>query len=420
MLGQAYFERRLGDIYELSPIPYLAGVGELSDGTDRLDVQWELNVAVTGEPVLAISTKTVIGPDRMAKGIRFVEWRLVGESVDGGFTATIEDVILSHLSFSSGEEYTTYFGHFRQMDLNRRGAESPTQLEGLVRNLEFMGLEWGRHGTEQRLDRFHVNVAGRQVYFHHYTGQKRLKELIEIDRLDRAILGEIHVPIVVGETLEAAMTTLEMIEWFTAFLTMNRTFSPLIRLTTQGTFCGWRITELASDPYRRAGVIDNHLLQGGLKTAFDQTFANFVSLEPNLKLRRFIDTLLVMRNQKQPEFLLAGLLLSYEFFTTMFLTDKGKPPPQESNVQQKLNQVNAFLRFIPKAMLDDTLRKDIRNPLFHQGAIVGADMTTLWDWYTSYFDLLIQIVFVVLGYSGNYISPVNHQPTPVPTPAAKK
>ena len=127
-----------------------------------------------------------------------------------------------------------------------------------------------------------------------------------------------------------------------------------------------------------------------------------------------------MRNQKQPEFLLAGLLLSYELFTTMFLTDKGKPPHQESNVQQKLNKLNAYLRFIPKAMLDDTLRKDIRNPLFHQGAIDGADMATLWDWYTSYFDLLIQIVFVVLGYSGDYISPINHQPTAVPTPVAKK
>ncbi len=108
MLGQAYFERRLGDIYDLSPIPYLAGVGELSDETESLDVQWELNVAVTGEPVLAISTKTFIGPDRMAKGIRFVKWHLVGESEDGGFTATIQGLILSHLSSLSGEEYTTY------------------------------------------------------------------------------------------------------------------------------------------------------------------------------------------------------------------------------------------------------------------------------------------------------------------------
>lgn len=420
MLGQLYFERRLGDIYDLSPIPYLAGVGELSDGTAPLEVQWELNVAVTGEPVLAISTKTVIGPDRMAKGNRFVEWRLVGQSVNGEFTASAEGVILSRMAFSSAEEYTTYFGHFRQMHLSRPGAGSPTRIEALVRNLEFMGLEWGQYGTEKRLDRFHVNVAGRQVSFHHYAEHKRLKDLIGTDRLDRAILGEIHVPIGASEPIEAAMATLEMIEWFTAFLTMNRTFAPLVRLTDNEGLCGWRIMELGSDPFRRGDIVDNYLIPCGMKVALETAFPSFLKLDPKLDLRRFIDMMLVMRNQKQPEFMLAGLLLSYEFFTTKFLTDQGKPPPQESNVQQKLNQLNSYLRFIPKAMLDDTLRKDIRNPLFHQGAIVGADMATLWDWYTSYFDLLIQVVFVVLGYSGNYISPVNHQPTAVPTPAVKK
>jgi len=243
--------------------------------------------------------------------------------------------------------------------------------------------------------------------------------LIGIDRIDRALLGEIHVPILANESLDAAMTTLEMVEWFTALLTMNRTFAPIVRFSDRGGFCGWRIMCLGSDPYRRSEIVDNSVISGGLKNAFEEAFATFVNLEPKLQLRRFIDMLLVMKKQNQLEFLLAGLLLSFEFFTTMFLTDKWKPL-QETNVQQKLNQLNAYLRFIPKAMLDDTLRKEIRNPLFHSGAIVGADMETLWDWYTSYFDLLIQIVFVVLGYSGEYISPIHHQPTLVPTPVAKK
>ena len=47
-------------------------------------------------------------------------------------------------------------------------------------------------------------------------------------------------------------------------------------------------------------------------------------------------------------------------------------------------------------------------------------MPTLWEWYTSYFDLLIQIVFVVLGYGGQYISPINNQPTPVPEASAEE
>ncbi len=419
MLGQHYFERRLGDIFDLSPIPYMSGGGELADGTAPLQVQWELAVAVTGEPILALSTRTVLGPDRMAKDGRFVEWRLSGHSEDGAYEVTVEGAILSQLSFTTNEEYATYFGHFKTMKIDRVGASSPTTLHALVRNLDFLGLEWSQHGTQQRQDKFHVNVAGRQVYYHHYADNERLKELIGIDRIDRAILGEIHVPITAGESVEAALNILEMIEWLTAFLTMNRTFSPVIKLTDQGNVCGWLITATSSDPYRRGEIIDNHFIPGGLKAAIEAMHPSFVSLEPKLELRRFVDMVLVMRNQKQLEFMLAGLLLSYEFFTTMFLTDKGQPPAQESNVQQKLNQLNKYLRFIPKGMLDDTLRKSIRNPLFHQGAIVGADMDALWDWYTSYFDLLLQVAFVTLGYSGDYISPINHQVTAVPKPAGK-
>ena len=420
MLGQPYFERRLGDIFNLSPIPYIAGNGELSDGTTPIQVQWELNVSVTGEPVLALSTKTIIGPDRMAKGSDFVQWSLTGHSQDNVYAVKTDGVILPRLSVTWGEEYATYFGQFKVMELNCTGGGSPSLLQALVRNLDFMGLEWSQHGTEQRRDKFHVNVAGRQVYFHNYSEHKRIKELIEIDRIDRAILGEIHLPIVAGESVEAAITKLEMIEWLTALLMMNRTFAPVVRLTDKGNLCGWRILELASDPYRRSDIVDNHLIPCGMKTAIESAYANFVTLDPKLDLRRFIDMVLWMRSQKYVEFRLAGLLLSYEFFTTKFLTEIGKPPSQESNIEQKLNQLNADLRFIPKAMLDETLRKDIRNPLFHLGAIVGANPQTLWDWYTSYYDLLIQIVFVVIGYNGNYISPINNQPKQVPTPAAKK
>ena len=201
---------------------------------------------------------------------------------------------------------------------------------------------------ETRLDKFHVNVAGRQVYFHNHRHEKRLKELIGIDRIDRAILGEIHVPILAGEKLDDAFAVLEFVEWFTALLTMNRTFAPDGQADRQRATLRPANTGTGSDPYRRGEIVDNHLIPAGLKAAFETAFANFVALEPKLGLRRFIDMVLVMRSQKQLEFMLAGLLLAYEFFTTKFLTDQGKPPPQESNVQQKLNQLNAYLRAHPK------------------------------------------------------------------------
>jgi hypothetical protein len=79
--------------------------------------------------------------------------------------------------------------------------------------------------------------------------------------------------------------------------------------------------------------------------------------------------------------------------------------------------LNGFLRFIPSGLLGEELRADIRNPLFHTGTIVGADVLTLWSWFTRYFDLLIQIFFVILNFRGAYISWVTNAPQSVPVPA---
>ena len=59
-----------------------------------------------------------------------MEWCLTGQSQDSQFTANAVGVVLSQLAFASNEEYATYFGHFRQMDLNRTGVGARHSLRG--------------------------------------------------------------------------------------------------------------------------------------------------------------------------------------------------------------------------------------------------------------------------------------------------
>ncbi len=115
---------------------------------------------------------------------------------------------------------------------------------------------------------------------------------------------------------------------------------------------------------------------------------------------------------------LGGLILAFEYLCIALLTAYGRPPTAEASIQDKLRMLNGFLRFIPRTLLDDELRADIRNPLFHTGIIVGADMPTLWTWYTRYYDLMIQILFVLLNFRGDYVSPLTNAPEHVPVPAA--
>jgi hypothetical protein len=59
MVGKEYFERRIGDIYHLSPIAYMSGEGDLRDQTESIKVQWELNVSITGEYLLVLTSEKV-------------------------------------------------------------------------------------------------------------------------------------------------------------------------------------------------------------------------------------------------------------------------------------------------------------------------------------------------------------------------
>ena len=260
-------------------------------------------------------------------------------------------------------------------------------------------------------------MAGRQIYFYLSEQENELKNLIKIRRIDRALMSKIHIPLALGETVEDGLRILDILEWLVSFLTLNQISAPLIRLMVGEKFYGWRIRNTLSHPYKPEEIVDNGYIHGGIKTCIEAIYDNFHALEVTLQLRRFVDMILEMHQQRKVDLKLAVLIMAYELFCTSFLTYKGKPPSQESNIQQKMNRINYHVRFIPKNLLDDTLRGNIRNPLFHQGVIVGAGIETLWDWYTQYFDLLLQIVFVILGYSGCFISRVSHTPIPVPKSA---
>jgi hypothetical protein len=417
MVGEEFFQGRLGDIYVLSPIPYLCGRGCLRREARFVDVLWELNVSVTGSATLVLSSHTLLDINQMiGPGRAFLDWGLLGETLDGQHAIDARGIIISNVRFSVGTnaDIPRYVCHFQRADIRPSSPVRPDNVVAFVQNLSFAGIEFSRQGTRIVADKFCTTIANREVVYQLREDHDRLKQLLEIDRIDRGLLSCISLPLSPNEAVEDGLRILENIEWLTSFFSQNRTFAPLVQLKQNGEPCGWTILEMSSDPLSPHAIVDNHAIPGGLRAALQDTYDRYCFVQGRIDLRVFVDLYLICAQQKHADIKLANLILAFEYLCTMLLTAYGRPPAVDASIQDKLRMLNGFLRFIPAALLDEELRADVRNPLFHTGALVGTDMRTKWEWFTRYFDLLIQIVCVVLQYQGQYISPINAAPCPTP------
>jgi len=140
MLGEDYFDQRLGDINGLSLIRYVCGRGTLSTDNEVIPVEWELNCAVTGAVVLVLSSHVILDINRMvnANGI-FREWTLAGRSLDDSRELRGEGVIVPNIRFTVGQnpELPHYFCHCRLLDLRDAPARIATSITAYISNFKF-------------------------------------------------------------------------------------------------------------------------------------------------------------------------------------------------------------------------------------------------------------------------------------------
>ena len=253
MVGEEYFQGRLGNIYSLSPIPYLCGRGRLSRDGQTFAVLWELNVSATGSSTLVLSSNTILDINQMvASGRHFLEWHLDGETLEGQQISG-DRLIVSNIRFSIGPnpDIPRYICHFHRIDIRPSPGVLPDSILAFVQNLSFVGIEWSRYGSRMVADKFRVAIAHRDVEYQLQANHDRLKELLAVGRIDRAMLSCISVPLLPNEVVEDGTRVLQSLEWLTAFFSQNRTFAPLIQLRTNGHPCGWIVFKCLRTPISR-------------------------------------------------------------------------------------------------------------------------------------------------------------------------
>jgi hypothetical protein len=171
----------------------------------------------------------------------------------------------------------------------------------------------------------------------------------------------------------------------------------------------------------RYEAISNLSDLSSLRLFLEQTLANFQRVETNLRLNDVIDYLEQARHQKVIQVRIAILVLCLELLSHQWCLQNGCTEDQlnDKNIVSKLAYMRKAFRFIEKRFTDDTLRKDIRNPLIHSGQIPLMDFKELHKWADDLYILALRIILCILGYTGNY-SDLTQGMNLVPTPRVNR
>ncbi|MWV43367.1 hypothetical protein GRF59_06945 [Paenibacillus sp. HJL G12] len=410
MIEEEYFKQRFIDVYEYSLMNYKSGTGTFRISDKEFQVKWESVIPITGECIFVISSEDSLGSLLQSTDIGNGE--LTGITDDREWSISTK-LIITNINFKTNIPSIVLTCLVRILNLVKvsNNEINKKYLRGYITNFDFLGMEFTIRGERRVRDKFTVNVHDRQVVFQELEHKKLILEQINSNRIDKAILSTITFPILDGENKEQTSHYIELISWFLSLVNVKATMVPLIEYyDNNNEIAEIEYHQLLSSRYHPNVIIDNHLCFGGLIQYFNECYQVFVELDNDLALSSLVTSILGMYEGKFLENKLAGLILSYELLLTKYLVKSGSDfeSIKELSIQDKLRRVNTYLRFIPSHLLADTLRKDVRNALFHTGEISVLSLNEKIEIYNEYYDLLIQITLRILNYRGKYINPKDY------------
>ncbi len=394
MLGKDYFRKRLFDLYELSPVKYLNGKGFISDNNNKISIDFELNVSISGDVIFVISTDEVIINQSNTRNLK--EWELEGES-DGGFRIKGRKGYINVylLGDKNNTSDNTYFCGFSSLDIQKKELENINHIVGFINNFHFSGRN------------FNVSLENHEFKFLQHEKDKELLKMFQIGRINRAFFSVISTIVQDKEDLNAVIKILDNISCLLSFFSMNMSIVPVLKIyDNENNMIGLSIRNFLLFPHiMNKQILDNFYIRNGIKNGIEQCYDSFLSFENTLNLKALINGLIAMMVQPYTDLKIAILLVSYELLLSKYLVLKGIKEENitSMSIQDKLRRMNGFLRFIPSNLLSDDLRANVRNPLFHKGEIPFSSPDEIYSTFSKYWELLIQIILKILNYTGDYL-----------------
>ncbi|MCF2146173.1 hypothetical protein IQ276_006855 [Desmonostoc muscorum LEGE 12446] len=403
MLGKDYFTIRLGDIYEYSRVQYKFGEGISNKNAKYL---WELCVDVSGNIIFVLSSK---------ESLHFLEHDTNVESFSGTSDDEVWEISCTDIKILTTKVEVSYKSTWFclpsavVLKLKVQPDNIPTLARAYFSNFNFSSVDCERG--------FFVNLNGKKLCFQMLENSNRLIDLIDIERINNAIVSTVSIPINYDEDINVIENEVQAISWFLSFLSMNTNFSPVIEYLMDDKIVQYSIENTVKNCFSRTRLIDNYHIHEGITKAFNECYQHYKNLQSSMDINTIIGLLVEIKQQKYIDLKIASMLMAYEKLTLKYLLSQGLDENKiGNNIEQKLGTLNTHLdKFIPKNIMinNDKLRNSIRNPLFHQGEIPKLTLDEKINFFKDYFDLLIKIILKILKYNGEYISVKTHRASKV-------
>lgn len=406
-MDENIFSKRLGDIYDYSPLKYMNGEAIISSETQAQHVQWELCLDVSGETHLQISYSGI--------PLRMKDFSLTGETKDKEWIIESEKVYVSNTNHNSEGLRNTIYCKVPEINISKKQSDLEIQkAEVFITNFDFLGSEYTIVDNHYCLNKISVSLPNVDLQLILSENHKAVKELLQIRRISKAVLSKIIVSSNHLMTIEELNKEINQITLFLSSITLNTNYEQLINYYNGDELVAFRLIDTIKMDFYPNVLIDNHIIWGGVNYAFNKIYKEFQMLSEPLRLRSFVNRIADMQQQKFIDNKLAHLIIAYESLLTDYLIYKGATKSEigEMNIQQKLGRLNRELRFIPKELLGENLR-ELRNPLFHTGTIPLMDFTDSLNIYSEYNNLLMKIFLRIFSYDGEFISRIDYKSTPV-------
>lgn len=407
------FKNRLGELYDFSLVRNESGKGIITDrNSNQYEVNWNLNMDLKGELIVVItSDKSIPCVEE-----EFIIYNLEGYAIDNAWSVRGENIILNSEMFKSEINALMYIGTARIVEFKKNNYNTSKDdnlvLKAAMNNFNFKGLELTENGSIRSWNKFTSKTQNKCIEFRLKENSKELYELIQCKRIENAVMSYLSFNIDSKYKMCEIDDFLTDISWFISFITLNATFIPYLEiLDNKDVIYKKMFGSRLNYKYSNNGIIDNFYIRSGIKNIIESNFKEYLLLKDDLEITKIINTLLKIEKESIIEYKLVFLILAYEELTTKFLLLNGKDEKtiKGYNIQQKIQQINSILKFIPSSHQGDDLRDNVRNDMFHFGDIPLLSFDEKKEIFNKYHELLYKILFKILKYNGKYISRITSE-----------
>lgn len=403
MKGKNYFEKLYGENYKYFLIQYLCGTGKLTNKHQHssFDVEWELVQHVDGSWKFWITANTFLKTHSNQE-----YFCLSGQTIDKKYKIKSNSIYIMQMKINSSEPGVHYIaGELKKTIIYNNNPIA--KIEGFLSNYN-------------AIDTLPINVSLDEITFElrNVDNYKEIELLYKNKFIKTYSLAKIAFS---STNYKKSLKLLKIIQTMLCLISTNSTFcKKTVFYDDANNISGFELNNYHSYRLNNNYVVDYVWGRKHFLEYFNSTKNFFIKFN-NRGFYRIIDYLLKTTAETHIEFMLVGLILSIEYTCKFYFKEILGYDQEEidkyENIQQKLNHLNSHMKFISSEYLSDhldELRKDIRNPLFHTGEILAVDYSDLLNVYNKYYDILLRIIFRMIGFMGSYRSAyTNYQYRPV-------